>query len=429
MRLFHHQGRVRKGRHKEHGLLLRRMFYSKFDDSTLLQHVKGHPERRLPKGQRWQELTGCDAGIYLADKIADANMSEDARYVWENDGSIQYPMITIDTVDILKLFASIDLWSIVDEEGIPILESPVARIQARRFARYLQRRDGARAEKLWTTYVPTAPAAAFPHERLYHRRAKVTKVVFNWYLREEQRSEAVDVGTGETVVEDRVVIHKLGSNLEGALPMVPPQIGQACLLCGGDMFRDTERHLYVNCSHVNIGAIRLEAEETVRSYVAATPEGPVKSVSARLCTLLFDEAVRHRTWKGIMTPAQVKWISDGMDRGVLSDRSTLHAIGKEVKRCLHVAGAALLAIRKAAWKAGGPVVVKQKWKAFSVKQRVDEGNKSGSILALLGVMSPKEAACWELDRRKRRVSKQQSVGKEKLHVPESSMISKQWDVH
>ena len=104
--------RIRKSGHKEHGLLLRRMFHSKFEDSSLLGHVKGHPERRLAKGQRWQELTGTDAGIYLADKIADAKMSEDARYVWENDGSIRNPMITVDVVDVLQLFASIDLWTL-----------------------------------------------------------------------------------------------------------------------------------------------------------------------------------------------------------------------------------------------------------------------------------------------------------------------------
>jgi hypothetical protein len=38
---------VRKTGHTEHGLLLRRMYHSRFGDSSLLQHVKGHPERKL----------------------------------------------------------------------------------------------------------------------------------------------------------------------------------------------------------------------------------------------------------------------------------------------------------------------------------------------------------------------------------------------
>ena len=70
---------IRKFGHKEHGLLLRRLFHSRYTDVTLLQHVRGHPERRLPKGKRWQELLGEDAGIYLADCIADAKMSDAAR--------------------------------------------------------------------------------------------------------------------------------------------------------------------------------------------------------------------------------------------------------------------------------------------------------------------------------------------------------------
>jgi hypothetical protein len=48
--------RIRQSGHKEHGLLLRRMYHSRHADSSLLQHVRGHPERRLPKGQKWVEL-------------------------------------------------------------------------------------------------------------------------------------------------------------------------------------------------------------------------------------------------------------------------------------------------------------------------------------------------------------------------------------
>jgi hypothetical protein len=196
--------RIRKDGHKEHGLLLRRMFHSRAGDASLLQHVRGHPERRLPKGHRWQELSGSDAGIFLADKIADAKMSEDARYVWENDGSIRTPMVTVDAVDILRLFANIDLWAVVDVQGIPILDSPLARVQSRRFSRYLQHRDGSREEKVWTTYITTAPAAVFETERQYHRRAKVTKVVFNWYLRAEQLGSGGGAGEDEDQQEGQL---------------------------------------------------------------------------------------------------------------------------------------------------------------------------------------------------------------------------------
>lgn len=420
--------RVRKSGHKDHGLLIRRMFYSRFKDSTLLQHVKGHPERGLPKGQRWQELSGKEAGIYLADRIADARMSEDAQYIWENDGSIRTPMVTMDVAEILRLFASIDLWSIVDESGNPILDSPLTRVQARRFDGYLRKRDGAREEKIWTTYVPTAPAVVFPYERLYHRRAKVTKVVFNWYLRAEQIGGACYSRDGGSVMEEHVGREDAGPD-DGMLPSVHPPVGMACLLCGCDMLRDTERHLYTFCNHVDVKMIRSEAEEKVRGLVLGTLEGPIRSAASRLQAVLLDTENQHRTWKGIITPAQIQMIRAGMDDAVLADRNICQMIRKALTSCLQVVGAAVMAMRKAAWGAGGAVVVKQNWKPSKDKGQGTERGKSGSILTLLGVMSPKEAVCWELSRRVRRASKQGGGRCHGGEVVEEEVGSRQWDVH
>jgi len=123
--------RVRGVGHKEYGLLIRRMYHSRSHDTSLLQHVHGHPERRSPKGRRWQDLDGADAGIYLADRIADANMSEIARYLWENDGSVRHPMVTMSASEVLRLLANMDLWSVIRKDGVPIISSPLDNGQRR----------------------------------------------------------------------------------------------------------------------------------------------------------------------------------------------------------------------------------------------------------------------------------------------------------
>ena len=419
---------VRKKGHKEHGLLLRRMFHSRAADNSLLCHVKGHPERRLLKGQRWQELSGTEAGIYLADKIADAKMSDDTRFVWENDGSIRAPLVTIGVVDILRLFASIDLWSVVDTQGVPILDSPVARVQARRFARYLHRRDEPRDDKIWTRYVTTAPAAVFAHERLYHRRAKVTKVVFNWYLRVEHIVNGAEAGQAGAL-QVQLLPPEEGQSVEEQLPTDNRHKAGCCLLCGEDVQRDTERHLYSSCRHDDIRTIRGEAEAQVQGLIAELPEGQVKATASRLQSLLLDAQVRHRVWKGIITPEQVRWISEGIESISDRDRDTALLSSKVIKSCLRVVGVALLAIRKAAWKVGGTVSVRQSAGSMRNRQQGEDRGRTGSVATLLGIMSPKESVCWELARRERRGLRQSGGSSKEAQVKGAHDGITQWDVH
>jgi hypothetical protein len=121
-----------------------------------------------------------------------------------------------------------------------------------------------------------------------------------------------------------------------------------CLLCGEDVQRDTERHLYSSCRHDDIRTIRGEAEAQVQGLIAELPEGQVKATASRLQSLLLDAQVRHRVWKGIITPEQVRWISEGIESISDRDRDTALLSSKVIKCCLRVVGVALLAIRKAA---------------------------------------------------------------------------------
>jgi hypothetical protein len=337
-------------------------------------------------------------------------------------------MVTVEATDILRLLGTIDLWSVVDAQGIPILDSPLNRVQTRRFERYLQHRDKTRDEKVWTSYITTAPAAVFGHERLYHRRAKITKVVFNWYLRAEHLVSGG--GMGEDGGEQTELFplqeeHKLSENRSaGNLQCVG-----RCLLCGEDMQGDSERHLYSECTHEDIRAVRGEAEAEVQGIIAELPEGLVKATASRLQVLLLDTPTRHRVWKGIITPAQVRWISEGMDQMPDNDRNICGLVSKVIKSCLRVVGIALLAIRKAAWKAGGPVVVKQHSRRVLDKRKVVDRSRTGSVATLLGIMSPKESVSWELARRERRGRRQSGGDSKGGQAMETQDRVTQWDVH
>jgi hypothetical protein len=122
--------------------------------------------------------------------------------------------------------------------------------------------------------VVTAPAAVFLHERLFHRRAKVTKVVFNWYLRGEhlKGADSVDMG-GEVVSESEVAEGSVGGEVVPSA--VPLTMNRICHLCGCDVDNDTERHFYVFCTQVDVLEIRTNAEDEIRSVATAQPEGLV----------------------------------------------------------------------------------------------------------------------------------------------------------
>jgi hypothetical protein len=118
-----------------------------------------------------------------------------------------------------------------------------------------------------------------------------------------------------------------------------------------------------------------------------------------------------------------------MDQISDSNRDTALLISKVIKSCLRVVGVALLAIRKAAWKAGGSVSVKQYGGGVRSRQLDIDRGKSGSVVALLGIMSPKESVCWELARRKRRGLRQSEGGGKLVQANGTQEVITQWDVH
>ena len=108
---------------------------------------------------------------------------------------------------------------------------------------------------------------------------------------------------------------------------------------------------------------------------------------------------------------------------------------------MKIGGDALLAIRKVAWKGGGPVPFPTRAGGKQCTDRVTSG-QIGSIAAALGIMTPLEEVKWELRRRRRYRERAQAqeglttvdidnVTKDKLGGigGEATDEGKTWEVH
>ena len=264
---------IRKEGYKRHGILLRRIFHSRYGEDQLIEHVHGHPERRFRRGDKWQQLVGREAGIYIANKAAKYGLTEAERELVERD--LERPMLTVRAKEVLTAIGAIDLWSVTDKEGVPILENPLEIIQRARFRGYLTKRAQLGGQTYWTEYIDTAPAVVFPNQRQITKQVQDTKLIFNWYMRAEHK------GRGE--------------------PEVP------CPLCGTQMQGNTEKHLYRDCNHVMVDNERRMLVEDLWAMVEKIPSAAThqRGVGTALLRLLLDDDERHLLWKGIILPTHV----------------------------------------------------------------------------------------------------------------------------
>ena len=144
-------------------------------------------------------------------------------------------------------------------------------MQHHHFVRYLEARDNQKNANRWTNYLRSAPHVIGGQLKRFTVRARRTKLVFNWYLREEQVNQCE-----ETVL---------------------------CPLCHDDMQADSERHLYCECKYVEVDNVRLETLEKLRDIVYGDGTAPqiVLQILAKLYVLLTTSPNRHLIWKGIIS--------------------------------------------------------------------------------------------------------------------------------
>jgi hypothetical protein len=314
---------VRQEGYKRHGILLRRIFHARYGRDQMIEHVHGHPERRFQKGDRWQNLVGKEAGIFLADRAAKSNITETELETIMNE--THTPILTARAKEVLIAISAIDLWCIMDSTGVPILECPRELIERERFRNYLLNRSHTGGKDYWTQYVDSAPAVVFPNHRLSTRQVKDTKLVFNWYMRAE---------------------HKQRGSAE-----------ERCQLCDKTMGGDTERHLYIECTHVPIDNCRREMLEDLKKMTDSIPQDTPnqKKVASALATLLTESEDRHLIWKGIITPAQVQTMEEALQWNKTEDQTKeLEArdMTKTITSMIRRAGSMLQEIRTLTAAAG-----------------------------------------------------------------------------
>ena len=308
---------VRREGYKRHGLLLRRIFHSRYGMDQMIEHVHGHPERRFRKGDRWQTLVGKEAGIYLADRAANTRLSQ--KDMETIAAETKEKVLTVTAKEVLIAISAIDLWCVVDKEGTPILECPSELVQRVRFRQYLQQRQEQGGHDYWTDYVESAPEVVFPIQHSTWKQAKDTKIVFNWYMRAEHKNRR----------EDAVV----------------------CPWCGGDMQGDTERHVYTQCTHVIADNCRREMEQDLVDIVAAIPAENIRQrgIGEQLCQMLTAGEERHLLWKGIVRPRQVQDLNQTLqhfkEKGEEESSQETKGITKMIKEMLRRTGRLLQEIR------------------------------------------------------------------------------------
>jgi len=115
---------IRHSGHKEHGLLLRQIYESRFSSDIKVSHVYGHPERRLGREDSWQHLKGEDAGIYIADSIAGSQFSS---------LEAKRPLLEISAVELIVALRCLQECVIVRDNDVPILEDPLTLVQHSQF--------------------------------------------------------------------------------------------------------------------------------------------------------------------------------------------------------------------------------------------------------------------------------------------------------
>ena len=180
-------------------------------------------------------------------------------------------------------------------------------------------------------------------------------------------------------------------------------VGQVCLLCGMDIRDDTEKHLYVYCTHVEISGLRLLAESRIQEMVDSAPEGVVREVLRAVQCLMLQDEHRHRVWKGMLSSMQGKQLSDVAESFGKIEGQLVSVMLKSVKECFGICGSTLLEIRRKGWALGGSVRVRVRASVrdSSVNKR-RQRHEVTSIATTLGILTPAAAVLWELERRKAR---------------------------
>jgi hypothetical protein len=348
------------------GLLLRQIFTSRFDSHLMVSHVYGHPERRLGKQDSWQHLKGTEAGIFLADRAAGPSSATVA---------CKRPPVETTAKELLHTMRCLEHCVIVDSKGTPILEDPVDLIRHKQFIRYLAERDQCRPTLRWSNYIRDGPKHFFPSSKRFTIRARRTKIVFNWYLREEQLFKK----------EDNIL----------------------CPLCKQDIRKDKEQHLYMHCTDIEIENIRLEAQDKLRvlAFNDSTAPAALLRVMTKLYSMITTSDEAHILWKGVIPISLWEELLTTLPNLESLDSATARLITLRIREMLLLLGQTVQSIRKAFWQGHTAITnpsIRVRTTVTPEQSRYLSLKNQTRLPTLWNGMTAEEQVDWELRRRLRK---------------------------
>lgn len=226
-----------------------------------------------------------------------------------------------------------------------------------------------------------APLVANPCGKSYGARARRTKLVFNWYIREEHLCKG----------EEQIL----------------------CPLCKADMDKDTEKHVYLSCKDVEIENIRLEALDKLRMITLGDGQGhkSLEAVMAKLYSMLTEDADRHLLWKGVISIQRWSDLMNTLPDYTTLDRATLRSIVVQIREMLKQTGEAIREMRRSYWigRPRPPLPTQIIAGSLSAAQSRYLSQRTQTRLPILwGLMTPTEQLDWEVKRR---------LGRKKILAP------------
>ena len=246
-----------------------------------LHWVRSHAERRTKDQTKW---TQHEHGNFIADQFA-----SDTPPI-RPPGSL--PTLNITTTQALQHLLLDEDWVVVNETGLPHLQSAIRTVQLARWDQYIAMRDAARQLKThplkWCTLsLRTAAQVHLTNTLSYTECARVTKLAYDWYFH----------GT------------KMVQSSTDKYPTPLP-----CTLCGED---DTQYHMLCGCTHPPVATVRTNMICKISSLMTKLDpfSGKYKCLDAirhLADTSTITHPSHHYIWMGTWSPSQIQFLKDSL---------------------------------------------------------------------------------------------------------------------
>ena len=246
-----------------------------------LHWVRSHAERRTKDQSKW---TQHEHGNFIADQFASDSPPP------RPSGSL--PTHTITATQALQHLLLDEEWVVVNETGLPHLQSAMRTVQVARWEQYIATRDAARQLKThplkWCTLsLRTAAQVHLTNKLSYTECARVTKLAYDWYFHGAKMAQ--------------------GSTDKYPTPL-------PCPLCGED---DTQYHMLCGCEHPPVAAVRTKMICSISSLMTKLDpfSGKYKCLDAirhLADTSTITHPSHHYIWMGTWSPSQIQYLKDSL---------------------------------------------------------------------------------------------------------------------